>query len=266
MNSSLQTSAGSSTRRTARRASPPEDPRLAGCALVTGASRGIGAAVAQRLAAAGWFVHVNYRADASGAERVVDEIRREGGQAERLQGDVSIAEDVTRMFSDIGADRPALVVVNNAGVRADGLLGQISEQDWSHVLDSNLSGPYRVTRSALGPMLRSRFGRIVNVASIVGVRANIGQANYAASKAGLIALTKSVAVEVARRGITVNAVAPGLVRTELTSDLTAAFESHVPARRAGTANEVAACVEFLASPAAGYVTGATLVVDGGLSA
>ena len=162
---------------------------------------------------------------------------------------------------------PLLVLVNNAGVTADGLVPQIGDEEWARVIDTNLSGPFRVTRRALRPMLRARFGRIVNVASIVGPRANPGQANYAASKAGLIGFTKTVAAEVARRGVTVNAVAPGFIDTDMTHGLDLeALVARVPARRVGTPEEVAACVRFLVSEEAAYVTGSTLTVDGGLTA
>jgi 3-oxoacyl-[acyl-carrier protein] reductase len=161
---------------------------------------------------------------------------------------------------------PVLVLVNNAGVRADDLTLRIGDDEWSRVVETNLSGAFRATRRALRGMLRARFGRIVNVASVVGPRANPGQANYAASKAGLIGMTRTVAAEVARRGVTVNAVAPGLVKTELTEDVAERMLEGVPARRAGRPEEVAACVSFLASEEAGYVTGTTLTVDGGLSA
>ena len=161
---------------------------------------------------------------------------------------------------------PVAVLVNNAGVRADGLAPQIGPDDWSAVIDTNLSAAFHTTRRALRPMLRARFGRIVNIASIVGIRANAGQANYAAAKAGLVGMTKTVAVEVARRGITVNAVAPGLVETRLTEGIGNGLVDAIPARRVGTADEVAACVRFLASDEAAYVTGSVLTVDGGLSA
>jgi 3-oxoacyl-[acyl-carrier protein] reductase len=142
----------------------------------------------------------------------------------------------------------------------------MGDDDWDRVLETNLSGAFRLTRRALGPMLRARFGRIINVASVVGIRANPGQANYAAAKAGLVGFTKTVAAEVARRGVTVNAVAPGLIDTDMTEGIGDELLSHVPARRAGTPDEVAACVRFLASGGAGYVTGTTLTVDGGMSA
>jgi 3-oxoacyl-[acyl-carrier protein] reductase len=151
-------------------------------------------------------------------------------------------------------------------VRADGLSPQLGDDEWARVIDTNLSAAFRATRRALGPMLRARFGRIVNVASIVGPRANAGQANYAASKAGLIGFTKTVAVEVARRGVTVNAVAPGFVDTKLTDGVGDGLLAAIPARRAGTPEEIAACIRFLASREASYVTGTTLTVDGGLSA
>jgi 3-oxoacyl-[acyl-carrier protein] reductase len=238
-----------------------------GCALVTGASRGIGAAVARSLAADGWPVGINYRSDGDGAERVAAEISDAGGTAMPVAADVSDSGAAVGLFGAL-EERfgPVLVLVNNAGVRADGLSPQLSDDDWHSVIDTNLSAAFWTTRRALGPMLRARFGRIVNVASVVGPRANAGQSNYAASKAGLIGFTKTVAAEVARRGVTVNAVAPGFIETELTADVPPEVMSAVPARRAGTPEEVAACVSFLAGEQAGYVTGTTLTVDGGMSA
>ena len=159
-----------------------------------------------------------------------------------------------------------LVLVNNAGVRADDLALSMDESDWLSVIDTNLSAAFRATRRALGAMIRARFGRVINIASVVGPRANAGQSNYAAAKAGLIGMTKTVAVEVARRGVTVNAIAPGLIQTDMTADLDGTLLSAVPARRAGRVEEVAACARFLASEQAGYVTGSTLFVDGGLAA
>ena len=239
-----------------------------GAALVTGATRGIGAAIATTLAGEGWPVGVNYRSDSSGAERVVEEIEAGGGQALAVHADVSDPDAADRLFAQV-EERfgPVMVLVNNAGVRADNLSPQIDDEDWQLVLETNLSGAFRLIRRALRPMMRARFGRVVNIASVVGMRANAGQANYAASKAGLIGLTKTVAAEVARRGVTVNAVAPGLVQTELAEGVDEQrFLEAVPARRVGTPAEVAACVRFLASEEASYVTGHTLTVDGGLTA
>lgn len=238
-----------------------------GCALVTGAARGIGAACARALAAEGWPVVVNYRSDAEGAESVAAEIADSGGRAIAIAADVSDHGKVDELFDRAEAELgKVLVLVNNAGLRQDGLAAQLKPDEWERVLATNLSAAFHTTRRALRPMLRERFGRIVNVASVVGLRANAGQPNYAASKAGLIGLTKTVAVEVARRGITVNAVAPGLIATKLTEDLDPELADAVPARRVGTPEEVAACVRFLASEEAAYVTGAVLTVDGGLSA
>jgi 3-oxoacyl-[acyl-carrier protein] reductase len=238
-----------------------------GCALVTGASRGIGAAIARSRAEDGWPVGVNYRSDKDGAERVVREIEDAGGKAIAVQADVADEDAPEALFKALEDEfGPVLVLVNNAGVRADALSPQIEDDDWQRVLDTNLSAAFRTTRRALRPMMKARYGRIVNIASIVGQVANPGQANYAASKAGLVAFTRTVAAEVGRRSITVNAVAPGLVETEMTEGIGDSLLKNVPARRAGTPEEVAACVRFLASEDAGYVNGTTLTVDGGLTA
>ena len=236
---------------------------------MTGASRGLGEAIARMLASEGWPVGVNYRSDEEGAARVVKEIEDGGGRAIALQGDVADPEAVEQIFAKLEeAFGPVLVLVNNAGVRADGLSMQLEDDEWDHVLATNLSGVFRPTRRALKSMMRARFGRVINIASVVGgVRGNAGQANYAASKAGVVGFTRTVAAEVARRGVTVNAVAPGLVETELSEGIDAErFLQAVPARRAGTPEEIAACVKFLASDEASYVTGTTLTVDGGLTA
>ena len=237
-------------------------------ALVTGASKGIGAAVAIALAADGWNVGVGYRSDKDGAEKTVKAIEEAGGRALAVEGDVADANGVAdqlfeRLESELG---PVLALVNNAGITADGLAIQMGDDDWNRVIDTNLTAAFRMTRRAMRPMIKARYGRIVNIASVVGPRANAGQANYAAAKAGLIGLTKTVAAEVARRGVTVNAVAPGFIATDMTEELPDAILDAVPAKRVGTPEEVAAAVRFLASDDAGYVTGSTLFVDGGMSA
>lgn len=245
----------------------PGTVRPAGCALVTGASKGIGAATAIALAADGWPVAVHYGRDADGAQATVDAIHAAGGRAVPIPGDVA---DPAAADAILGAAEaqlgPVLALVNNAGITDDGLAMQLEDDAFDRVIATNLSGAFRLTRRALGPMVRTRYGRIVNVASIVGLRANAGQANYAASKAGLIGLTRTVAAEVARRGVTVNAVAPGFIATAMTHEIPEGQLGAIPARRPGSPAEVAACVAFLASDAAAYVTGSVLTVDGGLSA
>jgi len=240
--------------------------RPQGVALVTGSSRGIGAATALMLAADGWPVRVNYRSDKAGAVEVVAQIEAAGGTATLWQGDIADSGDVARM-TEPGDDGPVLVLVNNAGVRMDNLSPQLEDDQWQTVIDINLTATFRATRAVLPKMMRARFGRVINVASVAGIRANPGQANYSASKAGVIGFTKTVAAEVARRGVTVNAVAPGLIETAFTEDVMEGdMAKAIPARRVGTPEEVAACIRFLASEQASYVTGTTLTVDGGLSA
>jgi 3-oxoacyl-[acyl-carrier protein] reductase len=238
------------------------------CALVTGGSRGIGAAICRALAADGWPVAVNYRSGADGAAATVAAIEAAGGRAVALQADVA---DPAAPAPLLEATRealggPVLALVNNAGVRADGLALSLSDEDWSVVLDTNLGATHRLTRAALREMIRARFGRVVNIASVIGPRANAGQANYAASKAAVIAFTKTAAVEVARRGVTLNAVAPGLIETDMTEAIPDILRERIPAQRAGTPQEVADAVAFLASDRAGYITASTVYVDGGLSA
>jgi 3-oxoacyl-[acyl-carrier protein] reductase len=242
--------------------------RSDGCALVTGASKGIGAAIARALAADGWPVGINYHSDSDGAEQVVMAITDDGGRAVALRADVTDPGAPDELFAGLEAafGTPVLVLVNNAGITRDDLAPSLGDEEWSAVIDTDLTAAFRLTRRALKTMLRARAGRIVNISSVVGLRANPGQANYAAAKGGLLALTKTVAVEVARRGITVNAVAPGWIDTGMTAEVSKDLLAAVPARRAGTPEEVAACVRFLASDEASYVTGAVLTVDGGLAA
>jgi 3-oxoacyl-[acyl-carrier protein] reductase len=238
-----------------------------GCALVTGGSRGIGAATAIALARNGWSVVVNYHQGRAQAEEVVSQIELGGGRAHALRGDVTDPLAAAALLGDAEALLgPVFVLVNNAGITADGLALSLSDERWQRVIDVNLTAAFRLLRLALRRMISSRFGRVINVASVVGPKANPGQANYAASKAGLIGLTKTVAAEVARRGVTVNAVAPGFITTDLTQDVSSALLQAVPARRPGSPQEVADCVAFLASEQASYVNGTTLYVDGGLSA
>ena len=236
-------------------------------ALVTGASKGIGSAIARLLAADGWAVAVNYRSDQAGADAVVADIESAGGKAKAFHADVTNGggkEFLAEVTEGLG---PILCLVNNAGVARDNIALQLTDEDWDVVIGTNLSPAFRLTRDALRSMIKARYGRVVNIASVVGPRANAGQSNYAAAKAGLIGMTKTIAAEVARRGVTVNAVAPGFISTDMTAELaTDEIVKAIPARRQGTPEEVAAAVRFLASDDAGYVTGTTLYVDGGMSA
>jgi 3-oxoacyl-[acyl-carrier protein] reductase len=239
-----------------------------GCALVTGASRGIGAAIAKSLAADGWPVGVNYRSDKDAADKVVAQIESDGGKAVAVGADVADPGAAEELFKSVEShfDAPVLVLVNNAGITRDDLAPSLDDDQWSAVIETDLTAAFRLTRRALKSMMRARSGRIVNISSVVALRANPGQSNYAAAKAGLIAFTKTAAVEVARRGVTINAVAPGWIETEMTAGVSDDLLKAVPARRAGKPEEVAACVRFLVSEEAGYVTGAVLSVDGGLAA
>jgi 3-oxoacyl-[acyl-carrier protein] reductase len=238
-------------------------------AIVTGASRGIGRAIALRLAQEGAAVVVNYRVQAEAATAVAREIEALGARASVVQADVAQADDVERLVREaLAAFEHVDVLVNNAGITRDQLIMRMSEADWSSVLQTNLTSAFLMTKAVLRPMLRARYGRIVNITSISGVMGNAGQANYAASKAGLIGLTRSVAREVAGRNITCNAVAAGVIETEIWQGVPEsaiqALLQMVPAGRKGTPDEIAEAVAFLASEPTAYITGQTLHFDGGL--
>ncbi len=239
-------------------------------AVVTGGGRGIGRAVALRLANEGADVAISYRSNDASAEEALEEVRAAGVRCEVFKGDVSSPRDVESLFGGVNeAFGRVDILVNNAGLTRDNLMMRMKEDEFDEVMRTNLKGTYLCTREVLRPMIRARWGRIVNISSVVGLVGNAGQANYAASKAGIIGFTKSVAREVAQRGITANAVAPGYVETELTGSLSEkvkeAIRDQVPAGRFGEAEEVAEVVAFLAGEGAGYVTGQTVAVDGGMT-
>ena len=236
-------------------------------ALVTGGGRGIGRAIALALGDAGAEVVVNYSSSAAAAEEVVATIKAAGGQAYALQANVSVEEDVDGLIKTVLERSGRLdVLVNNAGITRDGLLMRMKTTDWQSVIDLNLSGVFLCTRAVARPMLKQKSGRIINITSVVGLMGNAGQANYAAAKAGVIGLTRSTAKELASRGITVNAVAPGFIATDMTKDLDAdSILKDIPLGTFGTQEQVAGAVRFLAADsAAAYITGQVLQVDGGM--
>lgn len=239
-------------------------------ALITGGSRGIGRAICLALAAQGINVAINYAGSAAAAQAVAEECRALGVEAFAIQGNVAIESEAQALVEETIAKFGRIdILVNNAGITRDNLMMRMTEADFDAVLDTNLKGAFHCMKAACRPMMKQRSGRIVNISSIVGVRGNAGQANYAASKAGLIGMSKSMAKELASRGITVNCVAPGFIETDMTDVLPEAVKekllNEIPMAHLGRPEDVAAAVSFFASPAAAYVTGQVLCVDGGMA-
>ncbi|MGN1263010.1 MAG: 3-oxoacyl-ACP reductase FabG [Prevotella sp.] len=237
-------------------------------ALVTGGSRGIGRAVCVKLARMGYNVLINYANNEDEAAATLDAVRTEGSEGELLRFDVSNATQTSETLETWLRSHPddeVEVLVNNAGIRRDNMMLFIAADEWQQVIDTSLGGFYNVTRHLLQSMLVRRYGRIINMASVSGLRGTAGQTNYSAAKGGLIAATKALALEVARNGVTVNAVAPGFIRTDMTAGLDCkAIAASIPARRLGNPEEVAELVGFLASHEAAYITGETISINGGL--
>ncbi|WP_273850373.1 3-oxoacyl-[acyl-carrier-protein] reductase [Guptibacillus spartinae] len=238
-------------------------------ALVTGASRGIGRAIALELAKEGMNVAVNYAGSEAKANSVVDEIKAAGGNAIAIKANVASMEEVQGMIKEVVSTFGSLeVLVNNAGITRDNLIMRMKEEEWDSVIDTNLKGVFNCTKSVTRQMMKQRYGRIVNVASVVGVAGNAGQANYVAAKAGVIGLTKTTAKELASRNITVNALAPGFIETDMTDDLSdevkSGMKGQIPLGRLGAAEDIAKATKFLVSDDANYITGQTLHIDGGM--
>lgn len=238
-------------------------------ALVTGASRGIGRAIALELAKNGASVAVNFAGSEAKANEVVDEIKANGGNAFAIKADVSNSDDVTRMIKEvIGQFGQLDILVNNAGITRDNLLMRMKDAEWDDVINTNLKGVFLCTKGVTRQMMKQRSGRIINITSVVGVSGNAGQANYVAAKAGVIGLTKTTAKELASRNITVNAVAPGFITTDMTDELTEEIKGEmlkqIPLAKLGEPSDIANIVTFLASEKSKYMTGQTLHVNGGM--
>lgn len=239
-------------------------------ALVTGGGRGIGKAIVIALAEAGAKVAFTYKSSSAAAEELVQELSAKGQTVRAYMADAVLAENATEVVNSVTKEFGRLdILVNNAGITKDGLLMRMSEEDWDAVMANNLKSVFNYTKAAIRPMMSQRSGKIINVSSIVGVIGNAGQANYAASKAGIIGFTKSIAKEVGSRNIAVNAIAPGYIETDMTGKLNddqkKALADLIPLRRTGQAHEIASVVKFLASPDANYITGQVICVDGGMT-
>lgn len=238
-------------------------------ALVTGASRGIGKAIALALAANGAAVAVNYSSSEASAVEVAEIIRKNGGKAEIFKAKVNVETEVEEMFSAVEKSLGSVdILVNNAGITKDNLIMRMKTEEWDSVIDVNLKGTFLCTRRAVKGMMKNRYGKIINISSVVGFAGNAGQFNYSATKAGIIGMTKSAALECASRGIRVNAVAPGFIETDMTAllsdDVKAAYMEKIPLKSLGKPEDIANAVVYLASPLSDYMTGQTLHLNGGM--